>query len=393
MQIKYPYSRPMVTDDDVAEIVKVARSQFLTQGPRVGEFEAALSERLAAQHAIVCNSGTAALHMIYAGLKAGPGTAVIVPAITFLATANAARMCGAAVIFADVDPKTGLVTPETLDRALRTAARPVKVAAAVHLAGLVCDMPGLSEVAEKYGCLLIEDACHAPGASYTANGKRYPVGSCGHSAAAAFSFHAVKHVAMGEGGAVLTNDPVLHRHGIALRSHGMLRDPADQLYRPEPDAPWYYEMPEIGWNYRADDLACSLGLSQLRRLDEGLEKRYEQVDLYDRLLADIPFLMRPGIPADRHNHAWHLYQVAIDFSAIGKSRGRVMRELMQQGIGTQVHYIPLHLQPYYRTNPLAELPGAMYFYERTLSIPLYPQLTANDQQQIAGSLRKVLGAQ
>lgn len=391
MQIKYPYSRPMVTDDDIAEIIEVARSQFLTQGPRIGAFEAALSERLAARHSIVCNSGTAALHMIYAGLEVGPGTAVVVPAITFLATANAARMCGATVIFADVDPKTGLVTPETLDRALRTAEMPVKVAAAVHLAGLVCDMPGLSEVAEKYGCVLIEDACHAPGASYTANGKRHLVGSCGHSAAAAFSFHAVKHVAMGEGGAVLTNNPVVHRHSMALRSHGMLRDPADQLYRPEADAVWYYEMHEIGWNYRADDLACSLGLSQLRRLDEGLTKRREQVDLYDRLLADIPFLTRPEIPADRHNHAWHLYQVAIDFLAAGKSRGQVVRELMQHGIGTQVHYIPLHLQPYYRTNPPAELPGAMRFYERTLSIPLYPQLMPDDLQQITGSLRQVLG--
>lgn len=392
MTIRFPYSRPDVTDADVDAIVAAARSQFLTQGPRVADFEAALAQRFTGRDAIVVNSGTAALHLIYLALGLGPDAGLLTSPLTFLATANAARMCGAPVAFADVDPITGLVTPQTIAAALQQATVPIKVITVVHLGGRVCDMEGIAAVAEAHGCKVVEDACHAPGAwtAATRTGS-HPVGACSHSAAAAFSFHAIKHVSMGEGGALLTNDPELAARARTLRSHGMLRNPADWQSPPEENAPWYYEMHEVGWNYRADEIACALGLSQFRRLDNALEARSRQVALYDRLLADIPFLTRPSVPQDQRTHAWHLYSVAIDFARVGKSRSEVMTQLAERGIGTQVHYIPLVHQPYYRPMASGGFPGVEAYYRATLSIPLYTSLSADDQNQIAESIRAVLG--
>lgn len=391
MTIRFPYSRPDVTDADVEAIAAAARSQFLTQGPRVADFEAALAARFAGGNAIVVNSGTAALHLIYLALGLGPESGLLTSPLTFLATANAARMCNAPVAFADVDPVTGLLTPETVEAALQRTTVPVKVIAVVHLGGRVCDMEGIAKVAAAHGCQVIEDACHAPGAwTPAADGSRAPVGACSHSVAAAFSFHAIKHVAMGEGGAVLTNDPELAARMRVLRCHGMLRNPADWVSPPEGNAPWYYEMHEVGWNYRADEIACALGLSQLNRLDHAIAARRAQVDRYDRLLADIPFVTRPRVPRDASVHAWHLYSIAIDFDRVGKSRAQVMGELAARGIGTQVHYIPLVHQPYYRPMAQGSFPGAEAYYRATLSIPLYTSLSAADQDEVAAAIRAVL---
>ena len=392
MNIKYPYSRPDVTSDDLAAITRAAGGQFLTQGPMVEAFERALCARLGGREAVVCNSGTAALHLIYMALGIGPTAGLLTTPVTFLATASAARMCGAPVGFVDVDLKTGLMTPETLAAAFNEAAFPVKAVAVVHLGGRVADLAGLSAVAARHGAVIVEDACHAPGASYIANGKRHSVGACAHSIAATFSFHAIKHVTMGEGGAVLVNDSALARSMRMLRSHGIIRDAADWIDPPEPNAPWYYEMHEIGWNYRADELACALGLSQLGRLDVGLERRRELVAAYKKLLGDIDALRLPECPIDPAAHAWHLYSVAIDFARLGRSRGQVMRDLASRGIGSQVHYIPLSHQPYYRPFTNRKLPGADAYYARTLSLPLYPALTYADQRAIADAVREVFAS-
>lgn len=388
--IKYPYSRPDVTDLDIQAVVSSLKGQFLTQGPGLDAFEAALCKGFGGAHAIVCNSGTAALHLIYMAIGLGPKAGLVTSPLTFVATANAARMCGAPVTFSDTDPVTGLITPEDLERAIENADFPVRAASVIHLGGRVVDLPALRAVAEAHNVLLVEDACHAPGASYDSVAGRHRIGDCSHSVAAAFSFHAIKHVTMGEGGAVLTNDSELAARMRLLRNHGLERNAEAWTQAPEPNAPWYYEMREIGWNYRADELACNLGLSQLKRLPDGLEIRRELVHRYNDLLADIPGLSIPIVPNNPESHAWHLYAVAIDFVGLKRRRGDVMRALAAVGIGTQVHYIPVSSQPYFQSMGALVMPGVQRYYDGTLSLPLYPQLTAEDQVYIADSIRQCL---
>ncbi|MDJ0686336.1 MAG: aminotransferase class I/II-fold pyridoxal phosphate-dependent enzyme [Alphaproteobacteria bacterium] len=390
MALRYPYARPTVSEADIAAVTAAARDPTLTQGARLRAFETALCETFGATEAVVCNSGTAALHMLYAALGLSPERGLLTTPVTFLATANAARLCGAPVAFCDVDPVTGLMTPERLEAAFARIDFPVAVVAVVHLAGRVADLRGLTDVARRHGAVLVDDACHAPGASYEDQGLRRLVGDGAYTAASTFSFHATKHVAMGEGGAAITHDPDLAKSMRLFRNHGMRRDPADWLHPPEPDAPWYYEMHALGLNYRADELSCALGLSQLRRLPESLAKRRALAQRYGSLLAGVDGMRTPDIPADADSHAWHLYAVAVDFAGLGKTRGAVMRALGDSGVGSQVHYIPLFLQPYYRAHGSNAFPGAMQYYERTLSIPLYPDLTEEDQVYIADALRQAL---
>ena len=294
------------------------------------------------------------------------------PAITFLATANAVRMTGAEVVFADVDPDTGLLTPDTLRAALARAeiagARP-RAALPVHLNGQVCDMDGLAAVAEGAGISLIEDACHALGTS--------DVGAARHSKMACFSTHPVKAIATGEGGIVTTADASLAGRLRKLRSHGMTRDAdefemRDLAFDGDAVNPWHYEMHEFGWNYRIPDLLCALGLSQLQKLERFYRRRQEIAALYDRLLAPLAPAIRP-VPHGNAPHGWHLYAVLIDFDGIGITRRRVMEALRADGIGTQVHYTPVNRQPYYRRHAGdAALPGADAYYARCLSLPLFP---------------------
>lgn len=379
MKIRFPYSKQNVTSVDLQSILKAASEPLITQGQNLAQFEKSLCSKFSAEHAVVCNSGTAALHLLYLALGLGPDAGLVTTPITFLATANAARMCNAPVVFADVDPITGLITPETLEAALQETTTQIKVAAIVHLGGRCADMPRLAAVAEKHGVLLVEDACHAIGARYCDNNTLHPIGSCAHSVASTFSFHPVKHITMGEGGAVLTNCKKLTEKMQTLRSHGVVRDPDSWSARPENAAPWYYEMHHLGWNYRADEISCALGLSQLGRLDVGLARRRALTALYHEELTGLDFLRLPTPPLEGESHAWHLYAVAIDFERLGKSRGTVMVELSNQGIGSQVHYIPLTEQPYYKRDLNTKTPpGANQFYKNTLSIPLYPELEHED---------------
>jgi UDP-4-amino-4,6-dideoxy-N-acetyl-beta-L-altrosamine transaminase len=390
-----PYGRQSVDEDDIAAVAEVLRGQALTTGPEVDRFERALAEVTGAGHAVACNSGTAALHLAVAALGIGPGDHVIVPTLTFLASANCARYVGADVIFADVDPHTGLMETEHFEAAMKRAAgKPVKAAIPVHLNGQCCDMPALAAVADRLGIALIEDACHALG-GVMADGSR--VGACGASRAACFSFHPVKTVATGEGGAVTTNDAVMAETMRSLRSHGMRRQPQQPdvpefgLAADGTPNPWYYEMPEPGWNYRLSDIHAALGRSQLRKLARFVARRAEIVARYDSAVAPLSNRLRPigrvgGTPA------WHLYVVHIDFAA-GQDRAAVMRALSAKGIGTQVHYLPVHLQPYYqRLYGRQSLPGAEAYYAKCLSLPLFPTMTDADVDRVVAALREVIAA-
>jgi UDP-4-amino-4,6-dideoxy-N-acetyl-beta-L-altrosamine transaminase len=391
-----PYGHQSVEDDDVAAVAAALRGDFLTTGPLVGRFERAFATCAGARDAVACSSGTAALHLAAMALELGPGDVVIVPSITFLASANAARFVGADVAFADVDPESGLMTPETLRAALaRVPPGRAKAVMPVHLAGAVADLPGIAEIAAPAGLAVIEDACHALGAAY---GDGVRVGACAHSVMAAFSTHPVKAITTGEGGMVTTNDAALAQRMRRLRSHGMEHEPARWL---EPangteageTAPWYYEMAEIGYNYRLTDIACALGLSQLGKLERFLARRTALADRYDALLAPLAPHVLPPKRQNSGISGWHLYAARIDFAALGVTRSAVMRRLRASGIGTQVHYFPVHAQPYYRARygDLA-LPGADAYYRRTLSLPLFPGMEAEDVERVVASLKRALEA-
>jgi len=395
-----PYGRHVIDDDDIAAVVAVLRSDFLTTGPRVGEFEQALVNATGARHAIACSNGTAALHLASRALNLGPGTISIVPAVTFLATANAVRLTGGDVVFADVDPDSGLMRPQDLEEALtRCPGRRADAVFNVHLAGQIGDVAGIHDVARHNGLRIVEDACHALGTSYTTSGDEVRrVGACDYSDLTCFSFHPVKTIAMGEGGAVTTNDPALASLIMRDRTHGMSRDPeefvqsAEAFDGAEAVNPWYYEMDAPGLNYRIPDVLCALGASQLRKLQAFSARRRAIVAMYDREIAllapAVSLLARTG----NVSAAWHLYVVLVDFEAAGIRRSDVVRRLAAQGIGTQVHYLPVHRQPYYRElNPFLTLAGSDEYYRRALSLPLFPTMTDGDPLRVVKALKSVLG--
>jgi UDP-4-amino-4,6-dideoxy-N-acetyl-beta-L-altrosamine transaminase len=394
-----PYGRPLIDEDDIAAVCRVLRSQWLTTGPAVEAFEAALAERVGAAHAVACANGTAALHLACLALGLGPGDAVIAPAITFAATANCARFVGAEVVFADVDPTTGLMEAEHVAAAAGRAAAlglRTKAVLPVHFAGQEVDLDPLGELAESHGLAVVEDACHALGAMPADGLLDRPVnevGGCRASAMTVFSFHPVKAVTMGEGGAITTNDPALAERLRHFRGHGITRAPAafadsaaglDAAGRINP---WYYELADVGFNYRASDIHCALGLSQLGKLDAFVAARARLAERYGAALAPLFPLVAPLRRHPNRLHAWHLYVVLVDFATAGLDRAALMRAMQADGIGSQVHYIPLHRQPYYRRRYGAlALPGADEFYRRCLSLPLFVGLGDEDVQRIAGVL-------
>ncbi len=384
--IKYPYSKPEILKEDIESVKKVLNLGYLTQGKKIIAFENYLQKIFKSRYAVVCNSGTAALHLVYSSLGLEKGFALLTTPITFLSTANAAAMCGASVVFCDVDPNTGLMTPDTVENALKKTNLNVKIISVVHLAGKVCDMEGIAKVAKKYNCLVVEDACHAPGAFYNLNNK---VGSCKYSVATTFSHHAIKHIAMGEGGSITLNSPSIMKKIIAKRSHGILRDKKKWQYKQEKNAMWYYEMHGLGWNYRADELSCALGLSQAKRLNKNIRERQRLVKLYEKYLKENKYLKLPDF-SDKRTHAWHLFSIQIDFNKLKKTRGYVMDKLIKYGIGSQVHYIPLFLQPYYRQKNISKFPGSIEYYNKTLSLPLYIGLNSEDIKYISMKLLKIL---
>lgn len=401
-----PYGRQSLDEDDIAAVEAVLRSDWLTLGPTVAEFEAALAATTGAAHAVVCNSGTAALHLAVLAAGVGDGDLAVVPAVTFLATANAVRYVGGEVVFADVDPDTGLMEPAHLESALLRAAidfpgRPVKAVLPVHLNGQAGDLAGLAALARGTAATVIEDACHFVGGEVrSADGTWTPAGSVGHGGLACFSFHPVKTVAMGEGGAVTTNDPAAAERMRRLRSHGVLRDSEaftcpDQAFATDGAVnSWYYEMPELGFNYRASDLQCALGLSQLRKLPRFVERRRALRALYAERLAPLAPLVRPVPVRDGAcRPSWHLSVALVDFAAAGRDRATVMAGLRGAGIGTQVHYLPVSHQPYYRARyGRPDLPGAETYYSRCLSLPLFVDMSEADVDRVVDALAAALGA-
>jgi UDP-4-amino-4,6-dideoxy-N-acetyl-beta-L-altrosamine transaminase len=380
-----PYGRQTIEDDDVAAVAEALRGDFLTTGPLVERFERAFAETVGARHAVACANGTAALHLAMLALDVKPGEAVIVPSTTFLATANCARYVGAEVVFADVDPLSGLLTPETLDEALaRLGGRRLRAVLPVHLRGDTVDLPRLAAQAGEAGAVLVEDAPHALGSTMTYGNMAERVGDARHSAMATFSFHPVKTIATGEGGMVTTNDAALAERLRIMRSHGMVR--------PVGADPWVYEMPEPGFNYRLPDVLCALGLSQLAKLPRFAERRRALAKAYQAALAPLAPLVRVAERPPWSDPVLHLMCVLIDFGAAGRTRRQVVEDLRARGVGSQVHYIPVHTQPYYRARyPDLSLPGAEAWYAHCLSLPLYPAMADEDVLIVAEALRASLG--
>jgi UDP-4-amino-4,6-dideoxy-N-acetyl-beta-L-altrosamine transaminase len=380
-----PYSRQSLAPEDIEAVVDVLRSDFLTQGPLPGRFEAALATYCGSRHAVAVSHGTAALHLACAAIDLGPGDLLWTSAITFVASANCGRYCGADVDFVDVDPASGLIDIGALAAKLLGAERDGRLPAVlipVHFAGQCCDMTAIQDLAKRYGFRVIEDACHALGARH----RGAAAGSCRWSDMAVFSFHPVKSIATGEGGAVTTNDAALAARLRLLASHGITRDPA-QLERPD-EGGWYYEQVALGWNYRITDMQAALGLSQMQRLDRMVQARRDRAARYHAALASLPLALPRHEPHDES--AWHLYVVQL---AGAELRRTVYEALRADGIGAQVHYIPVHLQPYYRRRDFkpGDFPAAEAYYRGALSLPLYPTLTQEDQDRVIASLATAVG--
>ncbi|WP_374451940.1 UDP-4-amino-4,6-dideoxy-N-acetyl-beta-L-altrosamine transaminase [Phenylobacterium sp.] len=380
-----PYGRQTIDEDDIAAVAQALRGDFLTTGPTVEAFEDAFADQVGVQHAVACSNGTAALHLAMLALEVQPGEAVIAPSITFLATANCARFVGAEVVFADVDPQTGLMTPDTLAEAMtRLDGRRLRAVLPVHLRGDTAELPALEAMAKSANAVLVEDAPHALGSSLKFGNTVQRVGDCAHSAMATFSFHPVKTIATGEGGMVTTNDARLAERLRRLRSHGMIR--------PQDGDPWWYEMPEIGFNYRLPDILCALGISQLAKLDAFAARRRALAARYEAALKPLAPLVVQASRPDWSDPVLHLMVALIDFQAAGRTRREVVEALRARGVGTQVHYIPVHTQPYYRERyGERELPGASAWYERCLSLPLYPGMADDDVDRVVAALADVLG--
>lgn len=379
-----PYGRQTIEDDDIAAVAEALRADFLTTGPRVEAFERAFADTVGAPHAVACANGTAALHLAMLALDVAEGEVCIAPSITFLATANCARFVGAEVVFADVDPDTGLMTPDTLaDALVRAGGRRVRAVLPVHLRGDVAELPALGALAAEAGAVLVEDAPHALGSTMNFGGLNERVGDCRHSAMATFSFHPVKTIATGEGGMITTRDDRLAERLRRLRSHGMVRPPGAE--------PWWYEMPELGFNYRLPDVLCALGLSQLGKLKRFVARRRALAERYAERLAALPAVRLAATPA-WSDPALHLLVALIDFEGAGRSRLAVAEALRARGVGSQVHYIPVHRQPYYRQRygELA-LPGAEAWYARCLSLPLFPGMADDDVDRVVDALAAALG--
>jgi UDP-4-amino-4,6-dideoxy-N-acetyl-beta-L-altrosamine transaminase len=376
-----PYGRQYIDEDDIAAVVETLRSDYLTTGPKVAEFEKAFAEFCGAEFAVSCANGTAALHLAALALELGQGDAVVVPSLTFLATANAVRFTGAEVVFADVDPDTGLMTAAHLEEALtRAGDLNIKAVFPVHLTGECVDLKSLKTITAPQGIKIVADSCHALGG--TLHGK--PVGACEFEDMACYSFHPVKTMTMCEGGAITTNNKHYAERMRRMRTHGM------QPCSMAPEIPSYYEMAEPGYNYRLTDMQCALGLTQLQKLPSFVTGRTELSALYDEKLAGLSPAIKPPIRQDYGQAARHLYAPRFDFSATGKNRATVMEELLAAGIGTQVHYYPVHRQPYYQNRYGLTLPGADRYYQRTLSLPLYYGMQDEDVDKVVNALKALL---
>lgn len=385
-----PYGRQTISEADIQAVVDVLRSDFLTQGPVVPAFEAAIAAYCGTAHAVAVNSATSALHIACLALGVGAGDVVWTTAITFVASANCARYCGADVDFVDIDPRTYNMNVARLEEKLVKAqaiGKLPKVVIPVHLCGQPCEMEAIHTLSKKFGFRIIEDASHAIGGRY----KGEPIGNCRYSDITIFSFHPVKIITTGEGGMALTNDSVLAAHMARLRSHGITRDPAEMTHLP--DGPWYYQQMELGFNYRMTDMQAALGLSQFQHLDEFVTQRHKLALNYNELLKDcdveIPWQHPDGYSG------LHLYVIRVHLDPAKLRRRQVFDRLRQAGVGVNIHYIPVYHQPYYAQQGFQtkDYPEAEQYYSEAISLPMYPGLTQEQQKEVVYRLKTPVGHQ
>jgi perosamine synthetase len=394
------YGRQSITEEDIAAVAAALRSDFLTQGPLVETFERRFADRVGARYAIAVNSATAALHLAMRITGIGVGDRVMTSPITFVASANAAAYVGATPDFCDIDPDSYTLDPRSLEANWTDDVRAV---VAVDYAGQTCDLPEIARVARARDGIVIEDACHAVGGAFHSRGagRSWMIGGHPWADLTVFSFHPVKTMTTGEGGMLVTDRADLAERARALRSHGIVRD-AEKFLSAADDTvlgekgPWFYEMQDLGYNYRLTDIQSALGLSQLKRLDQFISRRREIVSAYNAAFAGLDWLRPPALrsPADAATTSWHLYTVQMDFAALGRSRTEVMAELREAGVGSQVLYIPVHLQPWYRERfgyAPGKCPVAEDFYSRALSLPLYPSMTDADIEHVIAVVSSLRG--
>jgi len=379
-----PYGRQDITQADIDAVTAVLKSDFLTQGPIVPMFEEAVANIAGAKHGVATNSATSALHVACLAIGLQTGDVLWTSPITFVASANCGLYCGATVDFVDIDPDTFNMCPDKLAEKLTVAARDgvlPKVIIPVHMCGQSCDMQKIHELAQSYGVRIIEDASHAIGGTY----KQHPIGACIYSDITVFSFHPVKIVTTAEGGVAVTNDLALAERMQQFRSHGITRDPEKMTQ--VSDGPWYYQQVLLGYNYRITEMQAALGLSQLERLHKYIERRHELATVYDAALKEMPVLL-PEQRAYGYS-AYHLYVIRMKDQ---HGRGGVFDTLRAKGVGVNVHYIPVHLQPYYRNTgfSVGDFPVAEQYYDSAISLPLYPSMTGIDQKTVIESVKEAM---
>ncbi|UGB46558.1 UDP-4-amino-4,6-dideoxy-N-acetyl-beta-L-altrosamine transaminase [Frateuria edaphi] len=384
-----PYGRQDISQADIDAVVEVLRSDYLTQGPMVPRFEQALAAYCGVRHGIAVNSATSALHIACKALGLGPGDWLWTSPVTFVASANCALYCGAQVDFVDIDARTGNLSVQALEQKLEEARRTgrlPKVVVPVHLSGQPCEMEPIRSLGEKYGFQIIEDASHAVGGRY----RGEPIGNCRYSDITVFSFHPVKIITTAEGGMAMTQDAGLAASMSLLRSHGITRDPGQMTH--EPDGPWYYQQVQLGYNYRMTELQAALGLSQMHRIDDYVARRHAIADRYDRLLAGLPLTM-PWRQPDGYS-GLHLYVVRLHLGGSTRRHREVFEAMRARGIGVNLHYIPVHTQPFYRGLGFAagDYPEAERYYTEAMSLPMFPALTDAGQDEVVAALGEALAS-
>ena len=379
-----PYGRQHITKSDIEKVVKVLGSDWITQGHKVSEFENALAKYCGCKYAVAVSSGTAALHLACLAANMKKGDEVVTTPISFLASANSILYTNAKPVFADIDYETINIDPVEINRKIN---KKTKAILPVHFAGLPCKMNDIKEIAKTYNLLIIEDACHALGAEYKYNGKWIKVGSCKHSDMTVFSFHPVKHITTGEGGAITTNNKMFYERLKVLRNHGIYKDKKTNR-----KGYWNYEMRDLGFNYRITDFQCALGLSQLERLNDFLVKRHNIAKVYIDNLLEIE-----DIEVQKTNnslkHSYHLFVIKLNVKRAGRARRKLYEQLHRLGIRVQVHYIPIHLQPYYRKSfgfKAGDSPVAEDYHKRCISLPLYPELKKKEINFVIDSIKSII---